>query len=345
MADDTALAINEESLEGVSGPERAAIFMMSLGEKNAAEVLKHMAPRDVQKLGQVMASLSNVSNEKVESVVGKFVESANAQSSVGVDSDEYIKNMLTNALGEDKAGGVIDRILDGKSSKGLESLKWMDPRAVAEVVKNEHPQIIAIVLSYLEGDHAAEILNHLPEDARPDVLMRIATLESVPPAALEELNEVLENQFSGNGSVQSSGVGGVKIAADILNFMDGASEAAISESITETDKDLAEAIQGQMFVFENLLAVDDKGMQAILRDVQSEQLIIALKGADDTMKEKIFGNMSSRAADMMREDLEAKGPVKLKDVEDAQMEVLSVAKRLADSGEISLGGKGDDEYV
>ena len=345
MADDNALATTEDSLEGVSGPERAAIFMMSLGEKNAAEVLKHMAPRDVQKLGQVMSSLSNVSNEKVESVVSKFVESANAQSSVGVDSDEYIKNMLNNALGEDKAGGVIDRILVGKSSKGLDSLKWMDPRAVAEVVKNEHPQIIAIVLSYLESDHAAEILKYLPEGARSDVLMRIATLDSVPPAALQELNEVLENQFSGSHTTQSSGVGGVKTAADILNLMDGESEAAITETITETDKDLAEAILGQMFVFENLLEVDDKGMQTILRDVQSEQLIIALKGADDTMKEKIFGNMSSRAADMMREDLEAKGPVKLKDVEDAQMEVLAVAKRLADSGEISLGGKGDDEYV
>ncbi len=345
MADDTALATKEDTLEGVSGPERAAIFMMSLGEKNAAEVLKHMVPRDVQKLGLVMSSLSNVSNEKVESVVGKFVETANAQSGVGVDSDEYIKNMLNNALGEDKAGGVIDRILVGKNSKGLESLKWMDPRAVAEVVKNEHPQIIAIVLSYLESDHAAEILNHLPERARSDVLMRIATLDGVPPAALQELNEVLENQFSGSNNVQNSGVGGVKTAADILNFMDGASEAAITETITETDKDLAEAIQGQMFVFENLLEVDDKGMQTILRDVQSDQLIVALKGADETMKEKIFSNMSSRAADMMREDLEAKGPVKLKDVEDAQMEILAVAKKLADSGEISLGGKGDEEYV
>ena len=346
MADsDKGLATTENSLQGVSGSERAAIFMMSLGEKNAAEVLKHMAPRDVQKLGLVMSSLSNVSNEKVESVVGDFVETANAQSGLGVDSDEYIKNMLNNALGEDKAGGVIDRILVGKNSKGLESLKWMDPRAVAEVVKNEHPQIIAIVLSYLESDHAAEILLHLPERDRSVVLMRIATLDGVPPAALKELNEVLENQFSGSKNVQKSGVGGVKTAADILNFMDGASEASITETITETDKYLAEAIQGQMFVFENLLEVDDKGMQTILRDVQSEQLILALKGADDAMKEKIFGNMSSRAADMMREDLEAQGPVKLKDVEDAQMEVLAVAKRLSDAGEISLGGKGDEEYV
>ncbi len=341
MSDDA-----EGRFKNMSGSERAAIFMMSLGEQSAAEVLKHMAPKEVQKIGSVMATLSNVANEKVDYVVDSFVEIANTQSGVGVDSDEYIRNMLINALGEDKASSLIDRILTNKSSKGLESLKWMDPRAVADVVKNEHPQIIAIVLSYLDSGHAAEILQHLPERARSDVLMRIATLEGVPPAALQELNEVLEKQFSGTSSVQKSGVGGIKTAADILNFMDGASETAITEAITEQDEELAQEIQDQMFVFENLLEVEDRGIQAILRDVQSEQLIIALKGADDGIKEKIFGNMSSRAADMMREDLEAKGPVRLKDVEEAQKEVLAVAQRLADSGEISLGGKGgDDEYV
>ncbi len=319
--------------------------MMSLGEQSAAEVLKHMAPNDVHKIGTVMATLNNVPNSKVESVISTFVETANTQSGVGVDSDEYIRNMLTNALGEDKASSLIDRILVGKSTKGLESLKWMDPRAVADVVKSEHPQIIAIVLSYLDSGHAAEILQHLPERARSDVLMRIATLEGVPPAALQELNEVLEKQFSGSSGMQNSGVGGIKIAADILNFMDGASETAITEAITEHDEELAQEIQDQMFVFENLLEIEDRGIQSILRDVQSEQLIVALKGADDAIKEKIFGNMSSRAADMMREDLEAKGPVRLKDVEEAQKEVLSVAQRLAESGDISLGGKGDDEYV
>ena len=331
--------------DDISGTERAAIFMMSLGEQNAAEVLKHMGPKEVQKVGTVMASLNNVSNEKVESVITKFVETANKQSGVGVDSDEYIRNMLTTALGEDKASSVIDRILLGKNSKGLDSLKWMDPRAVASVVQNEHPQIIAIVLSYLESDHAAEILSYLPERARSDVLMRIATLDGVPPAALMELNEILEKQFAGNTGVQSSGVGGVKTAAGILNFMDGTSESAITEAITEHDAELAQEIQSQMFVFDNLLDIDDRGIQAILREVQSEQLITALKGADETIQEKIFSNMSSRAAEMMREDLEAKGPVRIKDVEDAQKEVLSIAKRMADSGEISLGGKGDDEYV
>ncbi len=339
-------AEDDGNIKNMSGSERAAIFMMSLGEQNAAEVLKHMSPNDVQKIGSIMATLTSVSNKKVDSVVGAFVNTANLQSGVGVDSDEYIRKMLINALGEDKAGSVIDRILTSKSSKGLDSLKWMDPRAVADVVKNEHPQIIAIVLSYLDSGHAAEILQYLPERARSDVLMRIATLDGVPPAALQELNEVLEKQFSGSGSMQNSGVGGIKVAADILNFMDGASETAITEAITEQDEELAQEIQDQMFVFENLLEIDGRGIQAILRDVQSEQLIVALKGADETMKEKIFSNMSSRAADMMREDLEAKGPVRLKDVEAAQKEVLAVAQRLAEAGEIQLGGKGsDDEYV
>lgn len=333
------------SIKNMSGAERAAIFMMSMGEHSAAQVLKHMSPKEVQKIGSVMATLNNVPNEKVESVIGAFVETANTQSAVGVDSDEFIRNMLNSALGEDKASSVIDRILTDKNPKGLESLKWMDPRSVADVVKNEHPQIIAIVLSYLDSGHAAEILQYLPERSRSDVLMRVATLEGVPPAALQELNQVLEKQFSGSSGLKKSGVGGIKLAADILNVMGTDSESMITESITELDEELAQQIQEQMFVFDNLLTIDDRGIQAILRDVQSEQLITALKGADDAIKEKIFGNMSSRAADMMREDLEAKGPVRLKDVEDAQKEILAVAQRLAESGDISLGGKGDDEYV
>lgn len=332
-------------MDNVSGSERAAIFMLSLGEQKAAEVLKHMSPKEVHKIGTIMATLSNVSNEKVEAVLSDFVNIANEQSGLGVDSDEYIRNMLTSALGEKKAGNVIDRILLGKNSKGLDSLKWMDPRAVAAVVQNEHPQIIAIVLSYLEGDQAAEVLQYLPQSAQSDVLMRIATLDGVPPSALQELNQILEKQFSGNTGAKSTGVGGTKVAAGILNFMGAESEAAITQDITEQDAELAQEIQNQMFVFDNLLDIDGRGMQALLREVQSDNLIIALKGADDAIKEKIFSNMSKRAAEMMREDLEAKGPVRLKDVEDAQKEILSVAKRLADAGEISLGGKGDDEYV
>lgn len=329
----------------LTGPERAAIFMMSLGEAHAAEVLKHMEPREVQKVGTAMATLSGVPKSSLNHVLGEFAGIVSQQSEIAVDTDSFITNVLIAALGADKAGSMLDRILLGKNSKGLESLKWMDPSAVAEVVKDEHPQIIAIVLSYLESDHAAEVISHLPERARPDVLMRIATLDGIAPAALQELNAVLEKQFSGSAGTQTSGVGGVKVAANILNFVESVSEAAITDVITETNAVLAQEIQDQMFVFDNLVDIDDRGMQAILREVQSDNLIVALKGASEDVKEKIFGNMSARAGEMMKEDLDAKGPVRLKDVEDAQKEILTVVRRMAESGDIVLGGKGDDEYV
>lgn len=335
-----------DTAEKISGAERAAIFMLSLGEHAAAQVLKHMEPKEVQKVSTAMAALNNVSNTRVKDVLHSFRDVVREQSSVGTGGDEFVRKVLIGALGEDKASGVLDRVLKGKSSKGLDSLKWMAPSAVADVIRNEHPQIVAIVLSYLESDHAAEVLRFLPAAVRSDVIIRVATLDSVPPAALEELNEVLEKQFSGAGSAQSAGVGGVKTAAAILNFIDSDTEAAINEAITERNAELAQKIQDQMFVFDNLLEVDGRGIQTILREVQSDLLIIALKGADDRMKEKIFSNMSARAADMMREDLDAKGPVRLKEVEEAQKEILAVARRLADAGDISLGSKGgDDEYV
>ncbi len=331
--------------EEISGPERAAIFMMSLGEQAAAEVLRHMGPREVQELGSAMANLSHVSNDKVHAVLGHFAEIMQDQSALSVDSVDYVRKVLKTALGDEKANGLLNRILEGKNNKGLDSLKWMDPRVVADVIQHEHPQIIAIVLSTLESDHAAEILMHVPEEHRSEVLMRIATLDDVSPTALDELNGVLEQQLSASTNVQSTGVGGVKTAASILNLMDADVEAAITEAITAKDAELAQEIADKMFVFENLLAVDDRGIQSILREVQSDTLIVALKGADDTMKEKIFSNMSSRAAEMMQEDLDAKGPVRLKDVEAAQKEILEVATRMAEAGDISLGGKGDDEYV
>lgn len=329
----------------LTGSERAAIFMLSLGEQHAAEIFKHMEPREVQKVGTAMAHLSGVPKSSLDNVLGEFASIVSEQSEIAVDTDSFITNVLIAALGKDKADSVIDRILLGKNSKGLDSLKWMAPGAVAEVVKDEHPQIIAIVLSYLESDHAAEVIGHLPERARPDVLMRIATLDGIAPAALQELNAVLEKQFSGGTNVQTSGVGGVKVAAGILNFIEASSEAAITEAITETNAKLAQDIQDQMFVFDNLIDIDDRGVQAILREVQSDNLIVALKGANEDVKQKIFGNMSARAGEMMREDLEAKGPVRLKDVEDAQKEILTVVRRMAESGDIVLGGKGDDEYV
>jgi flagellar motor switch protein FliG len=329
----------------MSGTERAAILLMSLGEEDAASVLKLMGPKEVQKIGTVMATLKNIPRQQVDEVLDEFVKTVDEQTNFGFGNDEYIRKVLVSALGEDKAGGLIDRILLGHSSKGLEALKWMDPRAVAEVVRLEHPQIIAIVLAYLDSDHAAEVLQYLPERVRPDILMRIATLEGVQPQALIELDEIMERQFQGNSNIKSSSVGGLKTAANILNYMDSTTESRISEAIKQADSQLGDQIQDLMFVFDNLAGVDDRGIQTLLREVSSDTLIIALKGADAAIREKILSNMSKRAAEILNDDLEAKGPVRLADVEAAQKEILAVARRMADAGTIVLGGKGAEQYV
>ncbi|MBI2383531.1 MAG: flagellar motor switch protein FliG [Gammaproteobacteria bacterium] len=325
----------------MDGVTRAAILLMSLGEAEAAQVLKHMGAKDVQKLGMAMAGLSGVSREQADDVMDEFVAEIDQQTSLGVGADDYVRKVLIQALGQDKAGGIIDRILLGRNSKGLEALKWMDSRAVAELVRNEHPQIVAIVLAYLESDQSSEVLALLPERIRPDVLMRIATLEGIQPNALQELDEIMEKQFAGANNVKSSTVGGVKCAANILNLMDTSLETQILGRIGQADKDLSQKIQDLMFVFDDLVEVDDRGMQALLREIPQEKLGLALKGADPTVKEKIFKNMSQRAAEMLKEDMEARGPVKVSDVEAAQKEILSVARRLADAGTIVLGGKGE----
>ncbi len=329
---------------GLSGAERAAILLMSLGETDAAAILKHMGPKEVQKVGAAMAQTSNVSKEVVFEVINSFVDEVDAQASLG-GSEDYIKNLLVQALGEDKATQVIDRILLGHSSKGLESLKWMEPKAVAELIRTEHPQIIAIVLSYLDGDQAAAILSLLPERTRSDIIMRIASLEGIQPSALQELDLILEKQFTGNSSVQSSSVGGMKTAANILNFMDGSVESEIMDEVKEADAELGQSIEDLMFVFDNIADIDDRGVQTLLREVSSETLVLALKAADETVKDKIFKNMSKRASEMLRDDLEARGPAKLSDVEAAQKEILAIARRMMESGELAIGGKGGEEYV
>jgi len=334
--------------EGVSklkGVERAAILMLALGEKDAATILSHMGPKEVQELGMAMATLKNVTTQQMSEVMTSFVETLGDQTALGLDSDKYIRNVLTQALGADKAGGVIDRILLGRNSKGLEQLKWMDPRAIAELIRLEHPQIIAIVLSFLDPDQAAEVLSEFPERVRPDVIMRIATLDGIQPAALQELDQILDKQFSGASNVKSSSLGGIKAAANILNLVEGSVESGIMEQVTSVDQDLAQEIQDNMFVFDNLIDVDDRGIQTLLREVASDQLLLALRGAEEELKEKIFKNMSKRAAEMLRDDLEAAPPARLSDVEAAQKEILTVARRLADAGEIMLGGGGGDEFV
>ena len=332
----------EAQQAAASGPARAAILLMSLGEAEAAEVLKHMGAKDVQKVGQAMASLNNVSREHATQVMENFVTEMESQTSLGVGADDYVRRVLTGALGEDKANGLIDRILLGRNSKGLEALKWMETRAVADLVRNEHPQIVSIVLAYLDPDQAAEVIALLPERMRSDVLVRIARLDGIQPSALRELDEIMEKQFSGGSNIKSSSVGGIKVAANILNLMDSSVGTAISTKIGELDAELNTRIQELMFVFDDLGEVDDRGIQALLREVPPEVLGVALKGAEPRVKEKITTNMSKRAAEMLLEDMEAKGPARVSDVEAAQKEILVIARRLADAGTIMLGGKGDE---
>ena len=326
----------------MSPVERAAILLMSLGESDAAEVLKHMGPKEVQRIGTAMAELSNVQQDHVEVVMSDFLNTVGNQTGLGVGADSYIRTVLTQALGADKAGSVIDRILEGGNTRGLDTLKWMESRQVADVIRYEHPQIQAIVVSYLDSDQAAEVLANFEDKVRLDILMRISALESVQPAALQELNDILERQFTGSGSTKTTDMGGVKVVADIMNFLDTTTEAAVMEAIREVDEDLSDEIQDLMFVFANLADVDDRAIQTILREISTDILVVALKGADTALQEKIFKNMSKRAAELLRDDLEAAPPVKVSDVENAQKEILTVARRLADEGEIMLGGGGEE---
>jgi len=327
-----------------SGVEQAAILLLTLGEQEAAQVLKHLSAKDVQRVGLAMAQLSGITRDEVTTVLGNFSSSVEEHTSFGVDSDEYVRKVLVEALGDEKAGSVIDRVLRGRSSRGLETLRWMEPKAIAELLRHEHPQIVSIVLSYLDSDQAAAVLLLLPETLRADIIMRIAVLDGIHPSALNELDEVLEKQFTGNKGVKSSAFGGPKVAAEILNLTGGA-EAKIVEEISKTDATLGQQIQDLMFVFEDLGEIDDRGMQELLREIPGDKLIIALKATDETLKQKFFKNMSERAGQMLKDDLEAKGPVRLSEVEAAQKEILLAARRLAEEGRLSLGGKGGEEYV
>jgi len=325
--------------------DKAAILLLSLGETDAAQVLRHMGPKEVQKVGVAMAQMRNVHREQVEQVMGEFVEIVGDQTSLGVGADSYIRKMLTQALGEDKANNLIDRILLGGNTSGLDSLKWMEPRAVADVIRYEHPQIQAIVVAYLDPDQAGEVLSHFDHKVRLDIILRVSSLNTVQPSALKELNLILEKQFAGNANSTRTTMGGVKRAADIMNYLDSSVEGALMDAIREVDEDLSGQIEDLMFVFDNLADVDDRGIQALLREVSSDVLVLALKGSDEAIREKIFRNMSKRAAELLRDDLEAKGPVRVSEVEGAQKEILTIARRMAESGEIVLGGKGGEEMI
>ena len=327
------------------GLEKSATLLIALGEDHAAEVLKLLGPREVQKLGHAMAGLRTVPRTTVETVLDEFHKHAEEKASMHVDTDNYIRSVLTKALGDDKASNLISRILQGGETSGIEGLKWMDAQTVADLIKNEHPQIVATILVHLEHDHASEILNHFSERLRNDVVLRIATLEGIQPAALRELNEAMLRILSGSASIKRTAMGGVRTVAEILNFIGTTNETSVVDAIREYDPELAQKILDEMFVFENLLDLDDRAIQLLLREIQSDSLILAMKGASEPLREKIFKNMSQRAAEMLREDLESRGPVRVSEVESEQKEILKIVRRLADEGQIVMGGAGGEQMV
>jgi flagellar motor switch protein FliG len=328
-----------------TGLENAAILLMSLGEEEAANVFKHLTPKEVQGLGETITKMKSITRERVDNVLEMFSNVASEQSMLVSDNDEYVKAVLRKALGDDKANLLIDRIMQGGDTAGIEGLKWMDPSSVGELLRMEHPQIVAAILVHLDFDQAAEVLKTFTERQRNEVLVRVATLDGIQPSALKDLNEVMSKVLAGGEKMRKTTLGGVKAAAEMINLMGTSVETAVLDYIREADNDLAQKIMDNMFTFDDLEKVDDKGIQALLKEVQSESLVIALKGATPEMREKVFKNMSTRAAETLREDLESRGPVRVSEVEAEQKEMLKIVRRLADEGQIVLSGGGDDDFL
>jgi len=326
----------------LSGSQRAAIFLLGVGEHGAASIMKHMEPKEVQLVGEAMAGLADVSNEQIASVVQEFSDKVNKVSPIGIGASDFTRRVMVEALGENRARSMLNRVMQGSTSTGMDALKWMDARSVVRLIKQEHPQVIAVVLVSLEGDHAAQVMSLLPTEVKADVMLRIAKLDMIEPAALQELDRVLEKQLVDSQEFPPTSVSGMESAAAILNSLDSSAEAELLDSIKAVDGELGDKIHELMFVFENLLLVSDRGMQRLIREISVDSLAVALKGVDNDVKDKFFNNMSSRAAEMLKEDLDAKGPVKLSEVEEAQKEILVVATQLAEDGEIFLGKEGGD---
>ena len=331
----------ERELSDMTGVQRAAVLMLLLGEQQAAEIIRFLNPKEVQALGGAMVSVSDLSQEAVNSVLDEFVATIKKQTNLGLGTTDYVEKVFKRALGDDKAASVLGRIMPGQGSKGLDILSWMDARSIAEMIRGEHPQVTAIILSVLEHSVAADVLNFLPSDSRAEIIQRVANLETVQPSAMEELEAIMKKQFSNNSSAKSSSFGGLKAAAKIMNFTKTELEASVMGGLSELDPELMQKIQDNMFTFENLVGVDNRGIQVLMRNVEPDLLMIGLKGANDAVKDKFFGNMSERARGMFRDDMEAKGPLRIADVEDAQKTIMRIARKLSDAGDLVLGG-GED---
>ena len=329
----------------LTGTQKSAILMMLLGEEEASEILKNLGPKEVQHLGSAMYSVQGLDQDTVNRVLDEFLDIIKEQTSLGLGAGNYIRNVLMKALGEDKAQSVLSRITPSSSDRPIEILDWMDARAISELIVDEHPQIIALIISYLDFFMGADVLNLLPDDLQPEIIRRIATLETVQPDALRELEDVMQRKFKANTTLRATQVGGVKAAAKIMNFTNQNMEARIMKNIGKDDKILMQSIQESMFVFETLIMSDDKSLQTLLRNVEAELIVLALKGADEALRDKLFSCMSSRAAANIMDEMEALGPVRLAEVQDAQKQVIAVARRLSDEGTIVLAGRGGADFV
>lgn len=339
-----AVAMSEalqEELAELNGTQRAAVLVLLLGEQQASDIIRYMNPKEVQALGGAMVALSDLSQEVVNAVLDDFVATLKKQTSLGLGTNEYVEKVLNRALGPDKAASVLSRIMPGQGSKGLDILKWMDARSIAEMIRGEHPQVTAIILSVLEYDVAADVLAFLDPPTRAEIMQRVASLETVQPSAMEELESIMKSQFANNSSAQSSSFGGVKAAAKIMNFAKVDLESSVMAGLTSLDAELTQKIQDNMFTFENLSGVDNRGIQTLMRAVEPDMLMTALKGAADFVQEKFFGNMSTRARAMFMDEMEAKGPLRIADVEEAQKNIMRMAKKMSDAGELMLVGRGD----
>jgi len=338
-------AISDElrrELAELTNTQRAAVLMLLLGEDLASNIISYLDPKEVQELGAAMVSVADLSQEAVNAVLDQFVDMLKKQTSLSLGTTDYVETVLKRALGPDKAASVLSRIMPNRASRGLEILQWMDARAIAEMIRGEHPQVTAIILSVLESEVAADVLGFLPEESRPEVVQRVASLDTVQPSAMEELETIMKAQFSNNASSSSSSFGGVKAAAKIMNFTKVELESAIMQGVGQIDEELALRIQDNMFSFENLATVDNRGIQALMRAVEPDLLMIALKGATEEVKTKFLDNMSSRARGMFVDDMESKGPLRMTEVEDAQKKVMRQARKLSEKGELILASGGAD---
>lgn len=328
----------------LSGYEKTAIFLMTLGEDIAAEIMKNLDPKEIRLIGNIISRLSDVPQEEVDAVLTEFSENAEGGYGLSLEGKDYIQKVLTKALGNEKATRVMENLHVAEEG-GIETLKWMDPRNIAAIIRNEHPQMIALILTHLETDQSGQILMQLPPALRSDVLLRMGTLEEIPPGIMKEVSEILKTELSRVGTTAGQRVGGINLVADILNKMDQAAEQQVMDKISQANAELADQIRQLMFVFDDLIKLDDRSMQEILKEVAKEQLAVALKAAKEEIKEKIFKNMSARAAQILKEDMESMGPVKLSDVEKNQMMILTIVRKLEEEGRVVVPGKGEGEVL